>query len=459
VPVPTVRSTTANNALVQEITPTALPLLEQFANVRHLSPAIPRSANLSTSHLPPQPHRSPHLSMVSTFPPTQCGLATFAAASRTAMLGARPTWDIEVIQSLKVNGEPSARPAQLGSSKGNITITKWVAQSSASMRRATAALQQSDCVIIQHEYGIFGGEDGAEILTLLQDSSSPTIAVLHTVLDRPSLGQRRVIGVLSKRCSSLIVMSESARERLLRRYPVDPQQVVVIPHGAHPVPYRAPLSSGGRPQLLTWGLVGPGKGLERAIDAIAMLRAHSIDADYLICGETHPNVRASEGERYRNALIERTHMAGVADLVTFDSQYRSVNELIPVIENADIVLIPYDTREQVTSGVLVEALAAGKPVIATAFPHAVEALATGAGVAVSHDDPRAIFETLLRVLTDSGEALRMSREAMRIGKKLLWPAVGESLASLVEQTIKIPGTGPECFRPIIEGSHTREAVS
>ncbi len=142
----------------------------------------------------------------------------------------------------------------------------------------------------------------------------------------------------------------------------------------------------GRPTILTWGLLGPGKGIEWAIDALAELVDLDPTPRYLVMGETHPRVVNREGEAYRSALQARAASRGIGHLVEFDARYLDLAALGRVVQEADVVLLPYDSREQVTSGVLVEALAAGKPVIATGFPHAVELLGGGAGLIVPHGD-------------------------------------------------------------------------
>ncbi|HYT39502.1 MAG TPA: glycosyltransferase, partial [Acidimicrobiia bacterium] len=213
-------------------------------------------------------------------------------------------------------------------------------------------------------------------------------------------------------------------------YPVDPERVALIPHGApdnrmpeHPLPARrTPVD---RPTILTWGLLGPGKGIEWVIDALGTLRDLDPAPRYLVAGETHPRVLERHGEAYREALVARAADRGVGHLVDFDARYRDLPGLGRMVARADVVILPYDSREQVTSGVLVEALAAGKPVIATGFPHAVELLAGGAGLVVPHGDPVAIGAALRRVLTEPGLAAGLGRAAAALAPDLLWPAVAD----------------------------------
>ncbi len=256
-------------------------------------------------------------------------------------------------------------------------------------------------------------------------SAFPAVVTLHTVLSRPSMAQRSILEKIVAMAERTIVMSETAYSRLINGYTVDEAKVRVIPHGARIGLTGPSLVTGSRPVVLTWGLIGPGKGLEMAIDAFAGLGSLDPVPRYVILGKTHPKVQASQGDAYLEGLAARTHDLGLDHVVEFDSRYLSTDELTIAIRRADIIVLPYDSTEQVTSGVLVEALAAGKPVIATAFPHAVELLDSGAGIVVPHGDVVAMAAALRRVLTHPSAAVEMEAEARHIGSTLHWPAIAD----------------------------------
>jgi glycosyltransferase involved in cell wall biosynthesis len=185
-----------------------------------------------------------------------------------------------------------------------------------------------------------------------------------------------------------------------------------------------------RPTMLTWGLLGPGKGIEHAIDAVAIMRDRGFDATYVVAGETHPKVLARDGEAYRESLVTRARDLGVQDLVRFDPRYLDAGSLNRLIASADVVVLPYDSEEQVTSGVLIEAVTAGKPVVSTNFPHAVELLTSGAGTLTPRRDPQAIANAVRLMLTEPGAAAAASRESARLAPGLLWTAVAASYRNL-----------------------------
>jgi glycosyltransferase involved in cell wall biosynthesis len=309
--------------------------------------------------------------VLSTYPPTQCGLATFSAAL-TDQLN-RPAGTAGVV---RIVDRPEPVPAAE-------VAANLVTGSASSTAAAVRRLNGFDAVVVQHEYGIYGGPDGSDVIDIVAALTVPTIIVLHTVLQQPTPRQRRILRWLVESADVLVTMTETARQRLIDSYRADPDAVVVIPHGAidhGPVDAdaaRARRLATGRPLVLTWGLLGPGKGIEWAIDALPGLR--DLRPQYLVIGKTHPKVAQRDGEQYRAALTSRATTLGVADMVDLDDRYLGVGELAELVQRADVVLLPYDSREQVTSGVLIEAVAAGRPVVSTAFPHAVELLGDGTG--------------------------------------------------------------------------------
>jgi glycosyltransferase involved in cell wall biosynthesis len=224
-------------------------------------------------------------------------------------------------------------------------------------------------------------------------------------------------------------MTEAGRELLVSGFDVDPTKVVVIPHGAAVAADAGPCEPSRR-ALLTWGLLGPGKGIEWAIDALALLDDLRPRATYRIAGDTHPKVAAAKGDAYRDMLRRRVTEAGLERSVSFDGGYRGLDALAALIASASVVVLPYDSPDQVTSGVLVDAVAAGRPVVATAFPHARELLSSGAGIVVPRREPVALAAALRRVLTEPGLAEAMAAEARRLAPTLAWPAVARRYAAL-----------------------------
>ncbi len=362
---------------------------------------------------------------VSTYPPTMCGLATFTASLRRELLDVDGNTGA-VIRLLDLPQPGAFDPDVVGD---------LVAGDPGGPQLAARRLGTTDVVIVQHEYGVYGGTDGDEVLELLAALTVPSIVVLHTVLTAPSPHQRTVLEDVARLADAVVTMTETARERLATGYAVDMRKVSVIAHGAPAVRAgRSPLVRTGRPTVLTWGLIGPGKGIEWGIEAMAALQ--DLAPRYLVAGQTHPKVLLHEGEAYRERLGRQVRRLGLDGTVTFDSRYRGADELARLVDAADVVLLLYDSMDQVTSGVLIEAVAALKPVVATRFPHAVELLGNGAGLVVPHRDPAAMAQALRTLLTHRGQAAGMTRAALASRSELLWPAVAGRYRDLADQLIR-----------------------
>ena len=361
--------------------------------------------------------------ILSTFPPTSCGIATFTAALAAGLIA-----DGASVNVVRCGPAPDIEDVLVVGSLDDSTDVGH--------RRAIDALNLNDLVIVQHEYGLYDGADGEFVIDVIASITAPVVVVAHTVLTAPTTNQRRVLVEVCHHAEAIVVMTETARERLLDIFDVERSKVHLIPHGAA-TPLAAPSVSqrrhGPALRLLTWGLLGPGKGIEWAIDAMAELRDVDPRPEYVIAGATHPKVRERHGEAYREMLVERAASSPVD--ILFDDTYRDLMSLTELIQSADLVVLPYDSRDQVTSGVLVDAIAAGRPVVSTAFPHAVELLASGAGIVVPQRDPVALGRAIRSVLTDPGLAASMEAEARRLAPDLAWPAVARRYGELADVVV------------------------
>jgi polysaccharide biosynthesis protein PslF len=357
------------------------------------------------------------IAVLGTYPPTQCGIATFARSLSSAIAGTGQ--DVRIVR--------------LGNGGGASNSSRVIAEhrSRQDLSRTVNTLNSHDIVILQHEFGIYDGEDGEEVLDILGDLKVPVITVLHTVTAQPTSRQRRIMQGLLNGSNSVVTLSNSALRTLVRSHDVDMRRVRVIPHGApkFSVPERGNAMR-MRPRILTWGLLGEGKGIEWGIEALAQIHDVDVVPDYFIVGQTHPKVVEREGYRYRNRLGQLAEEMGVGNRVHFMDGYLDSASLARVITSADIFLLPYDTRDQVTSGVLAEAMVAGGPIIATRFPHAVELLGDGTGALVDHQNPSSIAAAMRRLILQPRLRHYMRELTRRKARNFLWPAVGSEFSQL-----------------------------
>lgn len=350
---------------------------------------------------------------LSSSSPTPCGIATFTAA-----LGAMLVESGAKVSVVRVMDSPSDGP-----SVGLPVVSELIGSDAASIDRAIDALNRCDVAMVQHEYGLYSGADGSDVVKVIRGLRIPSIVIVHTVLSSPTAHQVEVLNEVISGVDVVVVMSETAASTLRRLNKVEESSLVVIPHGAAVSTSERPRVRGARPRLLTWGLIGPGKGIEWAIDAMALLRDLNPMPLYIVAGRTHPKVLARYGDVYRESLIERVAKNDLGHIVHFDNSYRSLPALNDLIQSADVVVLPYDSHDQATSGVLVDALAAGVPVVATAFPHANELLTSGAGSVVAHEDPEALANALRSILTLPELLDDMAQEARVIASGLSWATV------------------------------------
>jgi len=362
---------------------------------------------------------------LSTYPPTQCGLATFNAALATHLnVGKGGSGVVRLLaDDVPGGGLP------LDNAAPRVAHT-WRTDRPGGWVAATNTLNRFDVVIVQHEYGIYPGDAGAEVLPLLRKVKVPTIVVLHTVLSNPDPLQRSVLERVVATAHAVVTMTDTARHRLIAGYRVDARKISVIPHGAGSHS-SAPRDRHDRPHLLTWGLLGPGKGIEWALRALALLRGREPGPTYTVAGRTHPNVLTQHGDGYRESLRALAGELGVAGSVTWEDVYHDQATLSRRIRSADVVVLPYDSTEQVTSGVLIEAVAAGVPVVATEFPHAVELLTDGPGLVVPHQDPPALAAAIRHLISEP----RVAAGGVVGGPTLRWPAVAARYQSLAAQLL------------------------
>ncbi len=379
--------------------------------------------------------------IVSTYPPRACGIGTFAADVRVGLLGVS---GIERADLVAVVNEPSS-PQRRGLLA---TIAQAVRGDYVRTARMLGRLDV-DVVLLQHEYGIFGGEDGEYVLSFAQSLSQPLVVTLHTVLSEPTPHQAEVLTELCREAELVIVMTETALQLLVASGACPEEKVRVVPHGA-PARLTARAASGlderasgayaaigDRFLLSTFGLISAGKGLETVIDALPAIVERHPETVYVVAGRTHPDVARREGERYRLMLEQRVLELGLGDHVEFDDRFLALEELSDLLAATDVFVTPYHNREQIASGALTFAVAAGCGVVSTPYWYAQDMLASGAGTLVPFDDPAAVATAICDYI-EQPETLAAARaESRRIGSGLAWPSVAEATAAVLHEAFAV----------------------
>ena len=293
-----------------------------------------------------------------------------------------------------------------------------------------------DVVSIQHEYGIWGGDDGAYVLDFARALRVPVVTTLHAVLRTPTEGQRAVLSELLAISDTTVVMSRSAAALVTAAYGVDPYRIAIVPHGVPDLPLVDPetvkprLGVEGRQVILSFGLLGPRKGLDEAIGSMPAVVAAHPTALYVIVGATHPEVRDRDGEAHRTSLVQRIERLGLKDHVQLVDRFVGRVELTRWLEAADVFLAPYADADQMVSGSLSYAMGAGRAIVSTPFAAAAELLAGGRGVLVPPGSPARLASALNRLLAAPAERAELGRLAYEHSRTMTWSAVGAEYGRL-----------------------------
>lgn len=363
--------------------------------------------------------------LVGTYPPTRCGIATFTHDLRTCLVAHPSAPRCDVVAINPAGGIVESAP------EVSFTIRPHVRED----YRAAAAFvneREPDLLCIQHEFGLFGGSAGSNLLDLLGPVSCPIATVLHTVLERPSTDEDRVFKQLLQCSTALIVMTEPARELLLNRWQVSAEMIYLIPHGVPDAPRLDAESAkrergwSGRTILLSFGLLSPDKGIATAIRAMPRIVALNPTALYVVAGITHPNLLAHEGEQHRESLVALASECGVSEHVLFLNDYLSTDQLVACIQASDLCLMPYRNPDQVTSGTLSYALALDRLVVATPFAHARAALTNGGGVIVPFEEPFDLATAVIDLLHTSCCREGSAVLSTRTNQPPVWRSLGDA---------------------------------
>jgi len=400
--------------------------------------------------LPKSANRGRRIAIIGTFAPRKCGIATFTSDIVEQLARFHPEITVDVY-ALSDPSQPHVYERVAG------VIDSSDPQS---FFEAARAINESaaDAVWVQHEYGIFGSNDGEVVSQFVDRLAAPLILTPHTVLAEPGERQDHILRHLVSRASRIMVMSDHTRTLLATRYGAPNELLSVIEHGAPDRPFgrqhefKERLGLVGRDVLTTFGLLGPGKGLEHVIEALPAIVARHPSVLYRIVGATHPSLVAQHGESYRHGLQLRAAELGVAAHIEWVDRFVETEELLDQLEACDIYLTPYPGLQQSTSGTLSYAVALGKAVISTRYQHARELLANDVGCLIEPGSADVIAREVNRLLDDREALEALQRRAYAKGRETIWPRFAARAAALVEEACApSPRTPPLTATPGLTG--------
>lgn len=366
------------------------------------------------------------IAIIGTYPPRRCGIATFTH---------------DLFQSLQHTHKctPSIVAVSDGSEVCFPDEVKLVIKrdDAESYRKAASYINTTfDVCIIQHEYGIFGGESGDYILELTQQLDIPVIANLHTVLKSPNRVEKNVLQKLALKCEKVMVMTPFAIQILKETFGVKSDRVVHIPHGVPVFEFeqksaKKKVGLSGKKVMLSFGFLGPSKGYETAIEAVAKVKNENFL--YVILGTTHPNIVKESGEVYRKHLEQKVAELGITDKVKFVNDFATEELLVQYLSACDIYVTPYPSENQISSGTLSFALGAGAAVISTPYWYAKDLLADDRGLLFDFKDSEGLSSLINQLLDDADMLRKYRRNAADHGKKLTWANVGKMHRALFDE--------------------------
>ena len=371
---------------------------------------------------------------VSTFPPRKCGIATFTADLVNSISQLKKLKDQRVIS---IDGRRLFKPAYEGVEHkiGRDFIEDYVLMADFLNHSSV------NVVNIQHEFGIFGGESGEYICAFLDKLKRPVATTLHTVLPNFENKAKEVFHKVVERSAAIVVLNETTRE-LVKQYGVPAKKIKLIPHGCPDLPLvssakvKPILGLKNKIVLSTFGLLSKGKGIEHVIQALPEIIKREPRTVYYVLGVTHPQVKRTDGENYRNTLLKMAKNLGLRGHVKFLNRFLSKPELFNYLQATDVYITPYLSPNQVSSGTLSYALAAGKAVVSTPYLHAKEALGEGRGVFCKFNDPSSIAERVTEIIENKPLRRSLEHKAYMYSRKFTWPLVAKKYLALFDELTK-----------------------
>lgn len=372
---------------------------------------------------------------VSTYIPQKCGIATFTKDVTNAVNLLNPHALAEIMAVVKGDEEPDF-PWEVKFKIKRDDLNTYL--------QAADYINNSCCdvVMIEHEFGIFGGKCGEYITPFIEAIKKPVVATFHTLLEDPKSDYGNLLKRMGNTLDGMTVMLEQSKKKLVDEYGLDKKKVIVIPHGTPDIPYSTPeiYKKGkrltGKFVLGNVNLLSENKGLEYTIEAVAEIAKTIPEVLYMIIGQTHPGILEKEGEKYRNFLKKRIKELGVEKNVRFINEYVSLEDLIVWLKTMDVYVTPYLDPQQSSSGALAYAIGAGRACVSSPYRYAKEVLGGGRGVLVPFRDSKAIAKAVIELWKNTERKRKIQRKAYDYGRFMTWSSVGLQHLDMFEAVIK-----------------------
>lgn len=376
-------------------------------------------------------HIDPSILFITTFPPRECGIATYSDDLIKALHNKFSNSFSLSVCALESGQEIYSYP----------TLVRYVLDTSdsESFIRASRKINEDESieiVMVQHEFGFFDADHEDDFLRFLSNLNKPVILTFHTVLPHPDAQLHSKVIRIAAACEQIVVMTKNSAAILVNDYGLDSGKLSVIPHGVHLVPYsdknslKSKYGAEGRQVLSTFGLISSGKSIETTIEALPLIVADHPDVLFLVIGKTHPVVIKHEGEAYRTMLEEKVETLGLERYVKFINHYLPLDELLEYLQLTDVYLFTSRDPNQAVSGTFSYAISCGCPIVSTPIPHALEVLSNDAGIITDFCDSDQLAAGVNLLLSDEALRSACSYNGLQRIESSAWENVALSYASL-----------------------------
>jgi len=374
------------------------------------------------------------IACIGNYPPRECGIATFTR---------------DLVESMELTDRAECSVVAMNDQDQDYAYpekVRYVVRQNhqRDYLKAVTFINYSDAdiCVLEHEFGIFGGDSGIYILPLIHRLGIPLVVTLHTILEKPSYNERAIIHAIGEKAEKVVVMSHRAVKFLTEIYDVRPDKIELIEHGVPDLDlvqrerYKRKFNLEDKKAIFTFGLLSRSKGIETVIQALPQVVRKHPDVMYIVLGKTHPAVLRTSGEEYRNYLQRLVEKNNLREHVYFYNRFVSATELFEYLSATDLYITPYLNEAQITSGTLAYAVGAGAAVISTPYWHAQELLADGRGRLFGFHDSNALAGILNELLDDPSALLELRLKAYTYGRQMTWPVIGEKYVDLMRDVAR-----------------------
>ncbi|TKJ16988.1 hypothetical protein CEE44_00430 [Candidatus Woesearchaeota archaeon B3_Woes] len=377
-----------------------------------------------------------YVAYLSSYPPRECGIATFTKDLTNSM---NKRFNPQLKSKIIAINDNSTNIYNYNKKKVIMQINEDDIEKYINMAKEINQSKKIKIVNIQHEFGLFGGDDGNYLIPFLETLEKPVVITFHSVVPDPDESRKKLIQFIVSHCSAVIVMANKAIEILREDYEVDTDHIHVVPHGIPEVPFQSTKSAKNKlglqdkKVLSTFGLINKGKGIEYVIESLPPLVKKFPNLLFLIIGETHPVVRKNEGETYRNSLIKKIKDLGLEKNVKFYNKYLDLQEIIDYLLATDIYMSSALDQNQIVSGTLSYALGCGKAIISTPYLYASEVLSDNKGILVKFADSESITKAIDKILSNKNFKKELEKNAYDYSRRMTWSNVSTQCLKIFNQ--------------------------